>query len=30
MMTKSATLELTDYGIRIFAIAPGVVDTHIR
>ncbi|MEH7190089.1 SDR family NAD(P)-dependent oxidoreductase [Bacillus toyonensis] len=30
MMTKSATLELTDYGLRIFAITPEVVDTHIR
>ncbi|MGG6311062.1 SDR family NAD(P)-dependent oxidoreductase [Paenibacillus macerans] len=29
MMTKSAALELADYGIRVVAVAPGAVDTPI-
>lgn len=29
MMTKSAALELADYGIRVIAVAPGAVDTPI-
>ncbi|PEA54222.1 short-chain dehydrogenase [Bacillus pseudomycoides] len=29
MMTKSAALELVEYGIRVVAVAPGVVDTPI-
>ena len=28
-MTKSAVLEYTKYGIRINAIAPGVVETEM-
>lgn len=29
MMTKSAALELAEYGIRVVAVAPGAVDTPI-
>ncbi|MDK8181329.1 SDR family oxidoreductase [Paenibacillus sp. UMB4589-SE434] len=29
MMTKSAALELSPYGIRVVAVAPGAVDTPI-
>ncbi|WP_019243319.1 MULTISPECIES: SDR family NAD(P)-dependent oxidoreductase [Bacillus] len=29
MMTKSAALELAPYGIRVIAVAPGMVDTPI-
>ncbi|MGE5701742.1 MAG: SDR family NAD(P)-dependent oxidoreductase [Clostridia bacterium] len=29
MMTKSAALELAQYGIRVVAVAPGAVDTPI-
>lgn len=29
MMTKSAALELSPYGIRVVGVAPGVVDTPI-
>lgn len=28
-MTKSAALELAEYGIRVVAVAPGAVDTPI-
>lgn len=29
MMTKSAALEMADWGIRVIAVAPGAVDTPI-